>query len=156
MAVDSATTIAGFDLAKPAGGDPLAESDNNHRHIKTVLQACLPAIAGAVTASHTELSYVTGVTSAIQTQLDTKGAKAGQVWTGAQDFTGATITVATQALSDSSTKPASTAFVAGVAFSTSLPAISTSVQDKAITNNGAIARWDDLSLTAQTFFFFSL
>ena len=39
-----------------------------------------------------ELAYVKGVTSAIQTQIDAKGAHAGQVWTGVQDFGGATST----------------------------------------------------------------
>lgn len=58
MAVDSATTIAAFDTAKPAGGDPLAESDNNHRHIKTVVKDCFPNIAGAVTVTHTQLNTV--------------------------------------------------------------------------------------------------
>jgi hypothetical protein len=33
-------------------------------------------------------------------------------WTGTQNFTGATVTVATAAAGDSSTTPASTAFVA--------------------------------------------
>lgn len=99
MAVDSATTIAGFDTAKPDGGvDPAAELDNNLRHIKTVVKNAFPAVAGAVSASDVELSYVDGVTSNIQTQINTKGAKAGQVWTGAQDFTGATVTVPTATL----------------------------------------------------------
>jgi hypothetical protein len=50
----------------------------------------LVSAAVATYPSLTELTYVKGVTSAIQTQIDTKGAIAGQVWTGAHDFGGAT------------------------------------------------------------------
>lgn len=49
-------------------------------------------IASLTTATYpslTELSYVKGVTSALQTQLNAKGAISGQVWTGAHDFGGA-------------------------------------------------------------------
>lgn len=38
----------------------------------------------------TEFGYLNGVTSDIQTQLDARGAIAGQVWTGVHDFGGAT------------------------------------------------------------------
>jgi hypothetical protein len=103
MAVDSATTIAGFDTAKPAGSDPRTEADNNFRHVKTVLKDCFPAIAGAVTASHTELSYVDGVTSAIQTQLDAKAPIASPTLTG-------TPAAPTAAAGTSTTQIATTAF----------------------------------------------
>jgi len=93
MAVESAAHISAFDTAKPAGSDPAAELDNNIRHVKSVVKGDLPNIAGTVNASHTELNYMVGVTALVQTQLDAKGAKAGQVWTGTQDFTGATLTV---------------------------------------------------------------
>lgn len=49
----------------------------------------LVSAAVATYPSLTELAYVKGVTSAIQAQIDTKGAHAGQVWTGAHDFGGA-------------------------------------------------------------------
>lgn len=111
MAVDSATHIASFDTAKPSGSDPRSELDNNIRHVKSVLLTDFPNIAGAVTASHTELNYVDGVTSNIQTQLDTKGAHAGQTWTGTQNFTGATVTVATKSGSYNGTEAANGAMV---------------------------------------------
>ena len=50
----------------------------------------IASLAVATYPSLTELSYVKGVTSAIQTQLNAKGAIAGQVWTGVHDFGGAT------------------------------------------------------------------
>jgi hypothetical protein len=55
-------------------------------------------------ASHTELNFVVGTTSAIQTQLNTKGAIAGQAWTGIHTFT-------TQAAGNNSTRAATTAYV---------------------------------------------
>jgi hypothetical protein len=53
------------------------------------------------------------------------GALAGATWTGAQNFTGATITVTTQTFGDSSTKAASTAFVAAglAALPSSIPSL---------------------------------
>lgn len=50
----------------------------------------LQSLAVATYPSLLELSYVKGVTSAIQTQINAKGAIAGQVWTGVHDFSGAT------------------------------------------------------------------
>lgn len=102
MAVDSATTIAALDTAKPAGSDPSNELDNNVRHVKTVLKAAFPNVAGAVSATHAELSYVAGVTSAIQTQLDTKATTASPAFTG-------TPTAPTPSTADSSTRVATTA-----------------------------------------------
>lgn len=49
------------------------------------------------------MNFVQGVTSAIQAQIDSKGAVAGQIWTGAHNFV-------TQALGDISTKVATTQF----------------------------------------------
>jgi hypothetical protein len=63
MAVDTATTIAGFDTAKPAGGDGKAEGDDNLRHIKTVLKTTFPNVAGVATPSHTEMNRLTGLAS---------------------------------------------------------------------------------------------
>lgn len=94
MAVDTAANIGDFDTTKPTGADALAEADDNFRHVKSVLKSNFPNVKGTVSASDVELSYVDGVTSAIQTQLDAKGAKAGQTWTGTHDYTGATVTVA--------------------------------------------------------------
>lgn len=82
MAVDSATHIASLNAALPTGSDQIAEADNNFRHIKTVLVTDFPNIAGPVTATHTELNYVDGVTSAIQPQIDSKAPSASPTFTG--------------------------------------------------------------------------
>lgn len=75
MPVESATYIDGLNASNPLGtGEPKSLGDDHMRLIKSTIKASFPAIAGAVSATHTELSYVTGVTSALQTQLDAKAA----------------------------------------------------------------------------------
>lgn len=74
MPLESATYITKLVPSNPTGGDDRSAGDDHLRLIKAVLLATFPNLAGAVSASHTELSYVAGVTSAIQTQLDAKQA----------------------------------------------------------------------------------
>lgn len=62
--------ISDLDEANPTGIDVKSDGDNHMRGIKNVIKNTFSAIIGAVTASHTELNYVTGVTSGIQAQLD--------------------------------------------------------------------------------------
>ena len=59
----------------PAAGDNVSDGDDHIRGIKNVLKTTFPSIDGAITATDTELNYVDGVTSAIQTQLDFPVAK---------------------------------------------------------------------------------
>lgn len=67
------TFIDGLNTANPVGAsDNLNQGDNHIRGIKLVLQNQFPNLSGAMNATHTELNYVVGVTSAIQTQLDAK------------------------------------------------------------------------------------
>ena len=61
--------IDDLNSSNPAAGDNVSEGDDHIRGIKNVLKVTLPNITGAVTPTHTELNYVDGVTSAIQTQL---------------------------------------------------------------------------------------
>lgn len=82
----------------------------------------LPQATTIGTTTATELGYISGVTSPIQTQINTKGAIAGQVWTGAHDFTAGSIVAPTRATNDNSTNVATTAFVSQVAFQSALPA----------------------------------
>ena len=58
----------------PAAGDNVSEGDDHIRGIKNVLKTTFPNIDGAVTPTDTEINYVGGVTSAIQTQINTKAA----------------------------------------------------------------------------------
>lgn len=117
MAVDTALYVGNFDTSKPAGSDSRKEADDNMRQMKTAEKNSFPNITGPVTATHTQLSYVTGVTSAIQTQLDAKAPSASPALTG-------TPTAPTPTAGDSSTQIPTTAFVqaaiAGVNATTSL------------------------------------
>lgn len=91
MALESATYINGLDSANPTATDPKNQGDDHLRLIKSAVKATFPNVTGAVTPTQTELNYVAGVTSAIQTQIAAKGAKAGDTWTGSHDFSGATV-----------------------------------------------------------------
>ena len=106
MALESGTYINSLNASNPASTDGLGQADDHLRLIKSTLLATLPNVAGAVTADHTELStldgytgntddlnilsgaaaagvtstefqYLDGVTSNIQTQIDTINAASG-------------------------------------------------------------------------------
>lgn len=76
MALETATYISGLVAANPLSTDPKSQGDDHLRMIKSTLLATFPNITGAVTATHTELSYVSGVTSGIQAQLTSIAAQA--------------------------------------------------------------------------------
>lgn len=67
---EQATFVADLNDQRPTGDEPISYGDDHIRLIKKTLVESFPNVAGAVTADHTELSYVDGVTSPIQTQLD--------------------------------------------------------------------------------------
>jgi len=72
-----------LNASNPAAGDNVSEGDDHIRGIKNVLKLTFPNIDAACNATPTELNYVDGVTSAIQTQLDAKLPLAGGAMTGA-------------------------------------------------------------------------
>lgn len=78
--------------------------------------------------------------------MTAKGNVAGQIWAGAQDFTGAVTTVVTQSAGNSSTLAASTAFVAATAFASALPAQAGNA-GKYVTTDGTNASWAALNVT---------
>ena len=79
----------------PAAGDNVSEGDDHIRGIKNVLKLTFPNVDAAVNATPTELNYVDGVTSAIQTQLDAKVSNA----THTGDVTGSgALTIAVDAV----------------------------------------------------------
>ena len=86
MTVESALYPPQLNTAWPQASDMVSEGDNHIRLTKTVIKTTFPNVAGAVSATDVQLSYVAGVTSAIQAQIDSKGAIAGQTWTGAHVF----------------------------------------------------------------------
>src|SRR5512139_338006 len=82
MGLETATYINGLVSTNPTATDNKSEGDDHIRLLKSTIQATFPSITGAVTATHTELNYVDGVTSAIQTQLDAKAPAASPTFTG--------------------------------------------------------------------------
>lgn len=76
MPIESATYISDLVSTNPTGADSRATADDHLRLIKSAIKTTFPNVSGAVTPTHTELNYVDGVTSAIQTQLDAKLLKA--------------------------------------------------------------------------------
>jgi hypothetical protein len=89
MALETGTYISDLNVSNPANTDGVTQADDHLRFIKSTVKATFPNITGAVTPTHTELNYVDGVTSAIQTQLDAKAVLAGgNTFTGNQTITG--------------------------------------------------------------------
>lgn len=123
-------------------GATLSTAELNVLDGVTASTAELNILDGA-TLSTTELNYVDGVTSPIQDQfgaMDTaKGDVAGQVWTGAQDFTGATATVATPTLA---AQAATKGYVDATVTAGFLPAQAGNA-GKIIETNGATASWQE-------------
>ena len=75
MPVESTTTIAGLDINYPNSDDPISQSDDHHRQNKAVLKNIFPGVGGdgfaiPIVAEETELNFLAGVTSLIQTQFD--------------------------------------------------------------------------------------
>ena len=109
--------------------------------------AVLPATTSIGSITATEIARLAGIAFPIQGQIDARGAIAGQAWTGAHDFTGATPTVPTATPGDSSSKAASTAFVVGTAFSAALPGQAGSA-GRYLTTDGTSASWAFLEIDA--------
>ena len=79
MGLEAATTIEGLDKTWPLGGDTVNKGDDHLRLLKAVLQAQFPGAAGngfaiTITAKETEINFLGGVTSNVQTQLNTNAA----------------------------------------------------------------------------------
>ena len=76
MGVETFQYIDDLVSTNPTATDNVSEGDDHIRGIKTTLKNTFPNVTGAITPTETELNYVDGVTSAIQTQLDAKQASA--------------------------------------------------------------------------------
>ena len=63
MALESATYISDLVSTNPTGSDGKAAGDDHIRLVKSTVKATFPNVAGAVTATHTEMNYLVGVTS---------------------------------------------------------------------------------------------
>lgn len=96
MALETGTHISDLVATNPTSGDPVSQADDHMRLIKSAVKATFPNVAGAVTPTHTELNYVDGVTSAIQSQIDTKPRKGPAVCAVANATQSVTSGVATK------------------------------------------------------------
>ena len=146
MTVENATYIHQLDQSLPTNVDLISEGDDQIRLLKKTVKNTFPNVAGAVTATHTELSFATGVTSGIQSQIASKATKAGDTYTGTHNFTGASVTVAEPPPGDSSAKPATTAFVQSTAFTSALP-LQAGNNGKALFTDGTDAAWQSITQT---------
>ena len=76
MSLETGTTINALVSSNPAAGDPFSQGDDHIRLIKAVLKATFKDSGGsnwasALAVSVAELNYCAGVTSNIQTQINT-------------------------------------------------------------------------------------
>lgn len=140
MSLETGTYISDLVATNPTSSDAKSQGDDHLRLLKSTVKATFPNVAGAVTPTHTELNYVDGVTSAIQGQIDSKGAITGQTWTGAHNFTTGTMTVATPTLG---THPATRAYADALAFAAALPGQAGN-SGKFVTTDGTAASWADV------------
>jgi hypothetical protein len=95
MAIETFEFIDDLNAANPTATDNVSEGDDHLRGLKTTLKNTFPNVTGAINATETELNYVDGVTSAIQTQLDAKLATGGTIATATITTLGSTTVNAT-------------------------------------------------------------
>lgn len=62
MPIETGNYISDLNASNPLAGDPKSQGDDHLRLIKSTLKTTFPNVAGAVTASHTELSQLAGAT----------------------------------------------------------------------------------------------
>lgn len=135
MGLETFGFISDLVATNPISGDPKSEGDDQIRGIKKTLKDQFPGLSGAVTATHTELNYVDGVTSAIQAQIDLKAPLASPVLTGTPEAPTAT-------LGNSTTQIATTEFVALTSLTASLPG-QTGKDGFILGTDGTVADWTD-------------
>lgn len=78
MGLETGTYISDLNSSNPGGSDVASQGDDHIRLLKSTIKATFPNVSGAVTATHTELNYIDGVTSNIQTQFDNHTTSIGQ------------------------------------------------------------------------------
>lgn len=98
MPLETGTYISDLVSTNPVGTDTVDKADEHLRLIKSTVKATFPNITGAVTPTHTELNFVDGVTSAIQTQIDSKAPLASPNLTGVPLAPTAAVDTTTQQL----------------------------------------------------------
>lgn len=135
MGLETGTYISDLVATNPVSADPKSQGDDHIRLIKSTVQATFPNITGAVTPTHTELNYVDGVTSPIQTQLDLKAPLASPNFTGIP-------TVPTADTGTTGDQVASLDYVIATSLAGTLPG-QTGNDDQFLMTDGVNAGWSD-------------
>ena len=168
MTVETASFLSQLDATYPASGDLKSEGDNHLRLIKSAVKATFPNLtAAAVTPSTTELNFVAGVTSAIQTQLNAEAtaraladttetneriaADALKANLASPTFTGVVTVPTPSTATDATNKSYVDTLVTATAFSTALPS-QTGNAGKFVTTNGISASWGSAATLASNTF----
>ncbi len=169
MALETGTYISDLNSSNPVATDGLAQADDHIRLVKSTIKATLPGLTGAVTSTHTELNtldgytgntadlnilsgaaaagvtstelgYLDGVTSALQTQLNSKQAT---VTGAASTIVSSDLTADRALLSDSSGKAAvsSVTSIELGHLSNVTSSIQTQLNNKASTSGQATSTW---------------
>lgn len=134
MGLEAFTYISTLTTTNPTSSDPKSQGDDHIRGIKTALVNSFPAVAGAVSATNAELSYVSGVTSAIQTQINAKAPSASPTFTG-------TPAAPTAAIGTNTAQVATTAFVANQVMTATLPGQTGKQAGSVLVTDGLNASW---------------
>lgn len=74
MGLETGTYISDLVSTNPAGGDDRSTSDDHHRLIKATILASFPNITGAMTATQTELNAISAMTASRALQSSSGGA----------------------------------------------------------------------------------
>ena len=169
MALETGTYISDLNSSNPVATDGLAQADDHIRLVKSTIKATLPGLTGAVTSTHTELNtlhgfsgntadlnilsgaaaagvtstklgYLSDVTSALQTQLNSKQAT---VTGAASTIVSSDLTADRALLSDSSGKVAVSSVTSTKLgyLSDVTSSIQTQLNNKASTSGQATSTW---------------
>lgn len=133
MGLETGTYISDLVNTNPTSSDPKSQGDDHLRLLKSTVKATFPNVSGAVTPTHTELNYVDGVTSAIQTQMDLKAPLDSPALTGVP-------TVPTADVGTTGTQAASLDYVIATSLAGTLPG-QTGNAGKFLGTDGTNAGW---------------
>ena len=108
MGLETATFISDLVTTNPVGASDAPPTLGTHsRLLKSVLKATFTKVTGAVTATHTELNYLAGLTSSAQTQLNGKATFSVTSGSGALTMAKANLSVAVETSTSNVTLPPS-------------------------------------------------
>lgn len=135
MGLETGTYISDLVATNPTSSDPKSQGDDHLRLIKSTVKTTFPNVTGAVTPTQTELNYVDGVTSSIQTQIDLKSPIASPVFTGVPE-------APTAALGSDNHQIVNTEYLNLAITAATLPG-QTGNAGKVIVTDGTNADWSD-------------